>query len=298
MKPKVFISSTYHDLIPYRHKLWDILSDLDINILGMEKFGARSDTPLDTCLKEVEKSHVYIGIIAYKYGSIEPNSQKSFTELEYEKALELNKEILIYLFDDNGLIQPKFIDLGEKSDKLIAFKDSLKNNHTVDFFKEPTELSEKVYNSLGEILPRIPKKFFRPKRIKAKINHFLIDETEWIAFVGYLYNSPIEIFTGIADDEILPIPKSVKNGYIIEEKIKGKIRYDFFYIDKFGYENTLGGINHKFNNQMSIYNQIITKLLRKKTPLDSIFAAIDDMDIPDIKNSEDYKKGVKESLSK
>jgi hypothetical protein len=40
---------------------------------------------------------VYVGIIAFRLGSVDPETAKSFTQLEYERARELGKEILIYL---------------------------------------------------------------------------------------------------------------------------------------------------------------------------------------------------------
>jgi len=156
MKPKVFISSTYLDLIPFREELREKLTVLDVEILGMEKFGARKKKPLETCLEEVNKSDVYIGILAFKYGSVEKETGKSFTQLEYEEAIRSEKEILIYLFDEDGLVHPKFIDFGEKADKLISFKNYLKEHHTIDTFKTPLELTSKVTAKLKVVIPSLP----------------------------------------------------------------------------------------------------------------------------------------------
>ena len=95
MKKTIFISSTYKDLVKERKAVWELLKRYDVNIVGMEEFGARKDSPLTTCLKEVEQSNIYIGIIANRWGSIEEESGKSYTQLEYEKAIEKDKEILI-----------------------------------------------------------------------------------------------------------------------------------------------------------------------------------------------------------
>lgn len=135
MRKTVFISSTYEDLKEHRAKTWDILNNFDVNIRGMEEFGTRKETPLQTCLSEVEQSDIYIGIIAMRLGSIEPSTEKSYTQLEYEKAPELKKDILIYIFDkNNGSIKTNFIDFGEKHEKLLAFKSILKERHTIDTF--------------------------------------------------------------------------------------------------------------------------------------------------------------------
>ena len=53
MKKTIFISSTYKDLVKERKAVWELLKRYDVNIVGMEEFGARKDSPLTTCLKEV-----------------------------------------------------------------------------------------------------------------------------------------------------------------------------------------------------------------------------------------------------
>lgn len=152
-KRTVFISSTYEDLILQRKKIWELLADYDVNIRGMERFGARKETPLETCLAEVEQSDIYIGIISFRSGSIEKKTGKSYTQLEYEKALDLNKEIFIYLVDEkNSKINPQFIDFGEKYEKLQSFKSILKDRHTIDTFVDENDLCEKLKRKFDELL--------------------------------------------------------------------------------------------------------------------------------------------------
>lgn len=299
MKPKVFISSTYYDLIPFREKLWEILSDLNIKILGMEKFGARKSAPLETCLEEVTKCNIYIGIIAYRYGSIEKTTNKSFTQIEYEKALQLSKEILIYIFDENGFLKPKYIDYGEKRKHLEEFKTILKDNHTPDYFAEPHELGQKIYERLKELIPKLPSKFIRPKILSSKVFRFQFDNQEWIAFIGYLYEKPIEIFTVPGKDDFFPIPKSIKTGKIFKIKNEdGHYRYDFQYKDKFGYFNTMGGISHNFHAQIHSYTKIITALLQEQVQFEVIQSTIDEMDVSDNKNQKQWKAAIKKILQK
>ena len=103
----VFISSTFKDLKDHRREVWGALKRFDVTVRGMEEFGARTAGALETCLAEVEQSDVYVGIIAYRLGSIDPGSDKPFTVLEYEKAAELKKEILIYMADDDAASFPR-----------------------------------------------------------------------------------------------------------------------------------------------------------------------------------------------
>ena len=142
----VFISSTYKDLRDYRRQVWDALKHFDVTVRGMEEFGARTSGPLETCLAEVEQSDVYVGIIAYRLGSIDPETKKPFTLLEYEKAVEQKKEILIYVADDEAVCFPQAVmdDDPRTRRRLAAFKRRLSENHTVDKFSTPEDLVEKL----------------------------------------------------------------------------------------------------------------------------------------------------------
>lgn len=153
MKKTVFISSTYEDLAEHRHLLWGLLEWFDVRVRGMEEFGARTESPLETCLSEVKLADIYIGIIAFRLGSIDKSSGKSFTQLEYEKASELKKEIRIYLIDEeNAKVKSKFIDKGKEWEKLEAFKKMLKEDRTVATFISKKDLAEKIERDLNRIL--------------------------------------------------------------------------------------------------------------------------------------------------
>ncbi len=102
MKKTVFISSTFEDLKSHRRKVWDLLEKYDVNVRGMEQFGARKESPLITCLSEVEQSDIFVAIIGYRLGSVDGASGKSYTQREYERAYELNKEVMIYLVDEKA----------------------------------------------------------------------------------------------------------------------------------------------------------------------------------------------------
>lgn len=263
----------------------------------MEKFGARKSAPLDTCLEEVSKSDIFIGIIGFRYGSVDKKSNKSFTQLEYEKAFELDKEILIYLMDENALIKVMHVDTGPSAIGLRKFKKELKNKHTIDTFRDPVELVAKIHARLYVLLPKQVDLRNRPKILDCKVTRFNVEDKKWIAFVGYLNDKPYEIFTGFIDDEIFPIPISIVKGKNIKNlDEKGNIRFDFQYIDRYGYRNTLGGLNHEFDHLASRYTTIINKLLQKSIDHKELTDVIDEMNIFDNFSSEDWKKGVKKAL--
>ena len=153
MKKAVFISSTFEDLKTHRRKIWDLLEKFDVDVRGMERFGARKEAPLITCLSEVEQCDIFVGILALRLGSIDEDSGKSFTQREYERAYELNREILIYMIDEkDSLVSLQNIDFDEKREKLIAFKSILRDRHTVDFFLSEDDLAEKLKRKFNELL--------------------------------------------------------------------------------------------------------------------------------------------------
>lgn len=151
----VFISSTFRDLEEHRRAVWQLLKKFDVAIRGMENFGARTEGPLDTCLAEVEQSDVYVGIVAFRLGSVHPASGKSFTQLEYEHARQLKKNILIYLADEHTPYEMRYdrIDLEPATvEKLQAFKRTLREQHTVNAFTNPEDLVEKLRRDLTRYL--------------------------------------------------------------------------------------------------------------------------------------------------
>jgi ribonucleoside-diphosphate reductase alpha chain len=138
----------------------------------------------------------------------------------------------------------------------------------------------------------------RPKVLEAEIIRFKNEDEDWIAFVGLKDGRPYEIFTGLADEEVLPIPKSVTKGRIIKvKKESGKSRYDFQYTDKFGYENTLGGISHMFNKEFWNYAKLISGVLRHGMPLPDVVNLVSSLSL-NTETINTWKKGVERALKK
>lgn len=152
----IFISSTYEDLKEFRKKALDVIVSLKQTYEGMEFFGADTRTPLDVMLDKLSYCQLYIGIIGMRYGSVDKNTQKSYTELEYEKARELGIPCLIYVIDEeNALIAPKYVDRGELADKLDSFKNKLRSEHVVKRFVSPDSLGEALQHDLPEAMNRL-----------------------------------------------------------------------------------------------------------------------------------------------
>lgn len=152
----IFVSSTYEDLMEFRRKALDVIASLKQTYEGMEFFGADARTPLEVMLDKLSYCQLYVGIIGMRYGSVDRSTQKSYTELEYEKARELGIPCLIYIIDEeNALIAPKYVDRGELADKLDGFKNKLRSEHIVKRFVSPESLGEALQHDLPEAMNRI-----------------------------------------------------------------------------------------------------------------------------------------------
>lgn len=143
---RVFLSSTWEDLKAERESVEASLHRMrDTSFAGMEYFGSRPETPREVSLNEVERSDVYIGIFAHRYGS-------GITEAEYRRAREQDLPCLIYIKDDDVPVPMVFIDRdSEKSTKLDALKRDLKAQHTVSFFKSPDNLAVQIIADLHNL---------------------------------------------------------------------------------------------------------------------------------------------------
>ena len=138
----------------------------------------------------------------------------------------------------------------------------------------------------------------RPKVLEADVIRFQNNEEKWIAFVGLKNGVPYEIFTGLQDDEMFPIPKSIVKGRIIKNKDDaGNTRYDFQYTDKYGYKNTLGGLSHMFKPEFWNYARLISGVLRYGMPAKDVVELVSSMRL-DSESINTWKNGVERSLKR
>jgi ribonucleoside-diphosphate reductase alpha chain len=146
-----------------------------------------------------------------------------------------------------------------------------------------------------EIRPERPK---RPKVLDCDVIRFNINEEKWVAFVGLKESKPYEIFTGIADEEIFPIPKSIIKGKIIKIKDDdGKTRYDFQYTDKYGYKKNIEGLSHMFKPEFWNYAKLISGVLRHEMPIQDVVNLVQSLKL-DSESINNWKNGVERALKK
>lgn len=138
----------------------------------------------------------------------------------------------------------------------------------------------------------------RPRVLEADVVRFKNKSEDWIAFVGLLDNRPYEIFTGLADEDALYIPKTVKHGQIIKNRdTNGVARYDFQYTTRYGNKVTVEGLSVKFNPEFWNYAKLLSGVLRHEMPIEHVVGLISSLDLySDTINT--WKNGVERALRK
>ena len=151
--PVVMISSTARDLPDYRDQVRDACLEAEMQPRMMEHLPASDADAIEASLAMVDQAHVYLGIFAYRYGTVLEGQTRSITHLEYERAVQRGIPRLIFLIDENAKVPLRLedFDTGEALEKLKAFKERLKQERVVGFFRSPDELQKKVFKSLYSI---------------------------------------------------------------------------------------------------------------------------------------------------
>jgi sugar-specific transcriptional regulator TrmB len=144
---QVFLSSTYEDLREERQQATQAILEAGCFPSGMELFPASDDTQWELIKRVIEESDYYIVIIAGRYGSIGPNGL-SYTEMEYDYAVERGIPVLGFVRNDIGNIA---FDSTEKSEKgrkkLEPFRQKVMSR-TCRKYSSASELGMAVLKSL------------------------------------------------------------------------------------------------------------------------------------------------------
>lgn len=156
---KVFLSSTYEDLVEHRRAIEASFAMSGVDYNAMEHFGSAPCPPIHTCLAAVENSDAFVGVLGVRYGGCPPQCVQSYTEREYRRARARNIPTFMFLIDvRNAAVHPQHI-LGEtqqQQQRVQTLKDFVRRHHTVTFFKTPDELALLVLASLIKELGILP----------------------------------------------------------------------------------------------------------------------------------------------
>lgn len=150
---KVYISSTYQDLIEYRAAVDRTLRRMGHDVIGMEQYVAEGSKPVERCKTDVRTVDVFVIIVAWRYGYVNssvdaPLMPRSITEIELSEAKEKGKPVLAFLLDPEAPWPPSKIDAmrGEpgSGENILRLRAELGSEYLAGIFRTPDDLASQV----------------------------------------------------------------------------------------------------------------------------------------------------------
>ena len=148
-KYQVFISSTFADLVDERRKVLDILLMADCIPAGMEAFVATDNEQFEVIKKVIDLCDYYILIIGKRYGSVNPDTEISYTEMEYDYAKSRGVPVLVFAIDDSVILPDEKQEQDEKKiESLKNFRNKAMADRLASIWKNTEELTNKLAISI------------------------------------------------------------------------------------------------------------------------------------------------------
>lgn len=164
-KLQVFLSSTYRDLLIERQAAVEAILKSGHIPAGMELFAAGNQSQLEIIRQWIDESDAYMLILGGRYGSTDPTTGLSYTELEYDYAVSKEKPLFAIVITEDAL---------DRKIK-ISGADALEREY-------PQQL--KLFRE--KVLKRISSFFSDPKDIKLAIHETLSDPLNRYEFKGWV----------------------------------------------------------------------------------------------------------------
>jgi len=148
---KVYISSTYLDLLEYRAAVDRTLRRMGHDVIGMEQYVAEGSKPIERCRADVTACDVYVIIIAWRFGyqpllTGTPPDPRSITEIERDQAKTDGKPVLAFLLDPQAPWPPNFVDaMGTGGGSNISrLRSEVGTEYLAGIFRTPDDLASQV----------------------------------------------------------------------------------------------------------------------------------------------------------
>ena len=152
-KLQVFLSSTYTDLIDERLAAMEAILAAGHIPAAMEQFAPGDEESWTIIKRWIDESDAYILILGGRYGSIEPESGKSYVEREYDYALSQNKPFMSIVVTDEAHKRrmqekdPYIVDEREHQAKLKVFKELVTKKQCA-FWDDVKDIKARIFQKL------------------------------------------------------------------------------------------------------------------------------------------------------
>ncbi|MCW4461878.1 DUF4062 domain-containing protein [Sphingomonas sp. BT-65] len=155
-KFQVFVSSTFRDLADERQDAIRSILDLGHIPAGMELFPASDTEQLSYIKKVIDECDYYILIMGGRYGSLDDQGI-SFTEREYDYAVESGKVVLAFVHGNTDSIPVGKSDISQRLiENLNEFRAKVMSGRLVREWQSREQLEALVVKSLVRAISDYP----------------------------------------------------------------------------------------------------------------------------------------------
>lgn len=151
-KYQVFISSTYTDLLNERQAAVEAILKAGHIPAGMELFTSTNKSQWTIIQRWIDESDIYMLILGGRYGSIDPESGKSYTHLEYEYAHSINKPLFAVVINDDALRKKTYDERETVNPKSLDDFRQQVLSYLSSFFSDSKDIKLAVHESLGTLI--------------------------------------------------------------------------------------------------------------------------------------------------
>ncbi|MCZ6691943.1 MAG: DUF4062 domain-containing protein [Planctomycetota bacterium] len=144
------ISSTALDLPDHRAQAMNACLRAGMQPLVMEAMPGSDKNAVAESLRLVDEADIYVGILAYRYGHVPEDGEKSITHLEYERALERKISVLFFLIHKDHPIKIDDVEYGPGADMLRLLKKEIDEVKVAPRFKGPEDLRGHILHALTD----------------------------------------------------------------------------------------------------------------------------------------------------
>lgn len=157
-KFQVFVSSTFVDLKEERQAAVEAILSTGNIPAGMELFSAGDESQMSVIKRWIDESDIYLLILGGRYGSVDASTGKSYTQLEYEYAIEQKKPLFAIVINERiieervKLFGIAFIEQ-DFAKELKAFRIEVLKN-LVRFWDDTKDIKIAIHETLSEFAYR------------------------------------------------------------------------------------------------------------------------------------------------
>ena len=163
-KYQIFVSSTYEDLKEERKAIIENISTMGHLPVGMELFVASDDEQFEYIKKVIDNCDYYVLVLGGRYGSVSPRTGKSYTEMEYDYAIEKGLPVLAFPYANIELLPEKLKD--KDLSQIKKFYEKASNGRMCTLWDNKEKLLSSVIISLTKIFSEKPQRgWIRPDEV-------------------------------------------------------------------------------------------------------------------------------------